>query len=36
MFLSKNGLFSDIKPCNSDAGLRANIYTNVIMGLNWV
>ena len=36
MFLSENGLFSDIKLCNLDAGLGVNIYAGVIMGLNWV
>ena len=34
MFLSKNGLFSDIKPCDLDASLKVNVYTSVIMGLN--
>jgi hypothetical protein len=36
MFLSKNSLFSDIKSCNLDAGLGANVYTNIIIGLNLV
>jgi hypothetical protein len=36
MFLSENGLFSDIKLYNLDAGLEANIYTSIIIGLNLV
>ena len=36
MFLSENGLFSNIKLCNLDAGLKVNIYISVIIGLNWV
>ena len=36
MFLSENGLFSNIKPCDLDAGLGANIHTSIIIGLNWV
>ena len=36
MFLSENGLFSDIKPYNLDTGMGANICAGVIMGLNWV
>ena len=34
MFLNKNGLFSDIKLYDLDAGLGVNIYVSVIMGLN--
>jgi hypothetical protein len=36
MFSSENGLFSDIKPCDLDAGLGANIYASIIIGLNLV
>ena len=34
MFLSENGLFSDIKPYNLDTGMGVNVYTSVIIGLN--
>jgi hypothetical protein len=36
MFLNENGLFSNIKLCNLDAGLGVNIYTSIIIGLNLV
>ena len=34
MFSSENGLFSDIKLYNLNAGLGVNIYNSVIIGLN--
>ena len=34
MFLSKNGLFSNIKLCDLDAGLGVNVYASVIIDLN--
>jgi hypothetical protein len=36
MFLSENGLFSNIKPYNLDVGLGANIHASIIIGLNLV
>jgi hypothetical protein len=36
MFLSENGLFSNIKLYNLDAGLGANVHTSIIIGLNLV
>jgi hypothetical protein len=36
MFLSENGLFSNIKLYDLDASLKANIYTSIIIGLNLV
>jgi hypothetical protein len=35
MFLNKNGLFSNIKLYNLD-GLKVNIHTSVIIGLNYI
>jgi hypothetical protein len=36
MFLSENGLFSDIKLCDLDAGLGVNVHASIIIGLNLV
>jgi hypothetical protein len=36
MFLSENGLFSNVKPYNSDTSLGVNIHASIIIGLNLV